>query len=83
MPARDFVTCQECPDYDLCLSCFQDSEHGHDPSHTFEAQEPETVKGDMALAALCAPGRGVRHDAICDGCDEVSLQLSPLFNSSI
>ena len=76
MPARDFVTCQECPDYDLCLSCFQDSEHGHDPAHTFEAQEPEAVKGDMAIKALCAPGRGVRHDAICDNCDEVSAEIT-------
>ncbi|EXJ59699.1 hypothetical protein A1O7_03845 [Cladophialophora yegresii CBS 114405] len=70
MPARDFVTCQECPDYDLCLSCFRDNEHGHDPSHNFKAQEPEAVKGDMAIKALCVPGRGVRHEAICDGCNQ-------------
>ena len=75
MPARDFVTCQECADYDLCLSCFHVGEHGHDPSHSFEAQDPETIKGDLAVKAL-APGRGIRHDAICDGCDEVSLLLS-------
>lgn len=70
LPAREFVTCVACPDFDLCLNCFQDGEHGHDPSHTFEPLDaldtlPTPVK------ALCAPGRGVRHDAICDGCEQV------------
>ncbi|EXJ67117.1 uncharacterized protein A1O5_09764 [Cladophialophora psammophila CBS 110553] len=70
MPAREFVTCQECPDYDLCLSCMQDGEHGHDPSHSFEARDPDALKDEPAIKALCGPGRGVRHEAICDGCDQ-------------
>ena len=72
MPAREFVTCQECPDYDLCLSCFHDNEHGHDPAHAFEAQDLEATKADPAIQTLCGPGRGIKHDAICDGCDKVS-----------
>ncbi|KAK5449573.1 hypothetical protein LTS15_008648 [Exophiala xenobiotica] len=68
MPKREFVTCQNCPDFDLCLCCFMDGEHGHHPSHTFEPQgSPEHLP---EVAALCAPGRNVRHNAICDGCDE-------------
>jgi next-to-BRCA1 protein 1 len=78
MPAREFFTCQECPDYDLCSSCFRDNDHGHDPSHSFEAQEPDAVKDDVAIKALCAPGRGVRHEAICDGCNEVSFPTTRL-----
>jgi next to BRCA1 gene 1 protein len=76
MPAKDFVTCRECPDYDLCISCFHDGEHGHNPAHSFTTQDPEASKDDPTLEYLCAPGRGVRHDAICDGCDEVSLFVS-------
>ena len=72
MPAHHFVTCLDCPDYDLCVSCFQDGEHGHDPAHAFDAQDGETIKEDPTIETLCAPGRGVRHDAICDGCDKVS-----------
>ena len=77
MSARDFVTCQECPDFDLCFSCFQDGDHGHDPAHRFEAQYPEIVESRPDIKALCAPGRNVRHDAICDGCDEVSIPPAP------
>lgn len=74
-PAREFVTCQQCSDYDLCFNCFQDDEHGHDPVHTFESRDPEALEDCDTVKAMCGAGRGVRHDAICDGCDEVSLQL--------
>ncbi|OAL38758.1 hypothetical protein AYO20_01964 [Fonsecaea nubica] len=70
MSAGECVTCQECPDYDLCFACFQDGLHGHDPSHAFEARESERVKDNVNITTLCRPGRGVRHDAICDGCDK-------------
>jgi hypothetical protein len=32
----------------------------------------------VAIKALCAPGRGVRHEAICDGCNEVSFPTTCL-----
>ncbi|KAJ9623020.1 hypothetical protein H2204_011278 [Knufia peltigerae] len=68
LPRRDFVTCQDCPDFDLCLRCFQDGEHGHDPSHAFEPQD--NTESNTEIKTLCAPGRGIRHDALCDGCDK-------------
>ncbi|KAG9770668.1 hypothetical protein KCU88_g6567, partial [Aureobasidium melanogenum] len=70
LPAREFVTCQDCPDFDLCLSCMQDELHGHDPSHKFKAQETMSYLTCPEIKELCAPGRGVRHDAICDGCEK-------------
>ncbi|KIW28618.1 uncharacterized protein PV07_08266 [Cladophialophora immunda] len=70
LSASECVTCQDCLEYALCFSCFQDGQHGHDPSHTFEARELDRVKDNLAIKALCNPGRGVRHDAICDGCDQ-------------
>lgn len=73
LPKLKFVTCQDCPDVDLCLSCFHDGQHGHDPSHTFEPQDH--TDSNAEIKSLCAPGRGIRHDALCDGCDKVSLSL--------
>lgn len=64
-----FVTCQECEDFDLCLPCHEANVHGHHPGHTFKPATPETVLSSAAQA-LCAPGRNVRHAAICDGCDK-------------
>jgi next to BRCA1 gene 1 protein len=73
MPAREFVTCQVCSDFDLCWSCFQEDYHGHDPAHGFEPRDVDTVPSDGTdFLALCAPGRDVPHAAICDGCEEVS-----------
>ncbi|KIX06866.1 uncharacterized protein Z518_04842 [Rhinocladiella mackenziei CBS 650.93] len=70
LPAHNFVTCQDCPDFDLCLACFREGEHGHDPSHAFEPQETEERMVEPVIKTLCAPGRGVRHEAICDGCEQ-------------
>jgi next-to-BRCA1 protein 1 len=74
LPAREFVTCGVCPDFDLCVSCFLDGDHGHDPSHAFEPQEASD-RVNPYIKALCAPGRNIRHDAICDGCDKVSCAV--------
>ncbi|KAL8951659.1 MAG: hypothetical protein Q9222_002387 [Ikaeria aurantiellina] len=64
-----FVTCKSCEDFDLCISCFSDSKHGHHPSHPF-APASSTTKLDSKASMLCSPGRNVRHFAICDGCDK-------------
>lgn len=74
--SREFVTCDDCPDFDLCLTCFAEGEHGHDPSHGFHETIEHSVDGE--IKALCAPGRGVHHAAICDGCDKASITLAPL-----
>ena len=66
----NFVTCAVCEDYDLCIPCHVGLKHGHHPSHSFRP-----VSGDSSLDAmaylLCAPGRHMRHFAVCDGCDNV------------
>ncbi|KAL8732188.1 MAG: hypothetical protein Q9166_002935 [cf. Caloplaca sp. 2 TL-2023] len=64
-----FVTCKSCEDFDLCIPCFTGTKHGHHPSHAFAPACPSTKLDSMATI-LCAPGRNIRHFAICDGCDK-------------
>jgi next-to-BRCA1 protein 1 len=68
-PDRNFVTCLNCEDFDLCLPCHEGNKHGHHPGHAFE---PTTGNTPLNPAAefLCAPGRNVKHAALCDGCDK-------------
>ena len=68
----NFVTCTQCDDYDLCIACHVQNRHGHHPSHAFMPASKETTL-NMLASKLLAPGRNVRHAAICDGCDKVSL----------
>ncbi|MCJ1437632.1 hypothetical protein MMC27_007019 [Xylographa pallens] len=65
----NFVTCMICDDYDLCIPCHVDLKHGHHPNHTFAPVSDEVTLDAMA-SQLCAPGRNMRHFAICDGCDK-------------
>jgi len=69
LPEKDFVTCESCEDYDLCLECHVSNKHGHHPGHIFKAATAETVLPTLA-EFLCNSGRNVRHSAICDGCDK-------------
>jgi next-to-BRCA1 protein 1 len=64
-----FVTCLDCEDYDLCIPCHEGNKHGHHPGHAFK---PTTEDAEIGTAAkfLCAPGRNVKHAALCDGCDK-------------
>lgn len=66
----NFVTCTACDDYDLCIPCHVGMKHGHHPNHAFAPVSEESTLDAMAIA-LCAPGRNMRHFAICDGCDKV------------
>jgi next-to-BRCA1 protein 1 len=68
------VTCKDCPDFDLCFLCFSCDEHGHHPGHHFEPVGNDATKITPRIVNLCGTGRGVVHQAICDGCDKVSLQ---------
>jgi next-to-BRCA1 protein 1 len=70
-----FVTCLDCPDYDLCISCHEANIHGHHPAHKFKAVGEDVVLSPLA-EFLCAPGRNTKHAALCDGCDKVSLTNS-------
>ena len=66
----NFVTCTACEDYDLCIPCHVGLKHGHHPSHNFEPASKDAAL-DILATALCAPGRNMRHWAVCDGCDKV------------
>ena len=66
------VTCEDCKDYDLCIPCLRGSDHGHDPSHQF-ARAHERLRLSDKETALLARGRNVRHEALCDNCDNVSF----------
>ncbi|GME52823.1 Zz type zinc finger domain-containing protein [Neofusicoccum parvum] len=68
-PEPNFVTCVDCEDYDLCMSCHVSSQHGHHPGHAFKPAAPGSKVGPLA-EFLCSPGRNVRHAAVCDGCDK-------------
>ena len=72
LPGSEFVTCNKCPDFDLCLACFENGEHGHHPAHKFEAVDKNLVS--TRVKSLCEPGRALIHQATCDGCDKVSCR---------
>ena len=72
LPEREFVTCTACDDFDLCLKCHIDNNHGHHPAHALKPATEETVL-PLNGAAMLAAGRNVRHNAICDGCDKKVL----------
>lgn len=68
-PEENFVTCTVCDDYDLCMGCHVELQHGHDPKHAF-APAVEDASLDPLAYALLQPGRNAGHHAICDGCDK-------------
>ncbi|KAI9784273.1 MAG: hypothetical protein M1839_002334 [Geoglossum umbratile] len=68
-PDSNFVTCNVCDDYDLCLPCHVLMKHGHHPRHDFRPATVD-VKLDGLSKALLSPGRNLQHYAICDGCDK-------------
>ncbi|RMD41000.1 hypothetical protein DV735_g4126, partial [Chaetothyriales sp. CBS 134920] len=68
LPASDFVSCNDCPDFDLCLVCFQNNEHGHHPAHVFEPVDKREGVVNPKINLLCKAGRNEFHHATCDGC---------------
>jgi next-to-BRCA1 protein 1 len=69
LPDREFVHCDTCEDFDLCLDCHYKNKHGHHPAHGFVPATKDTYVSPALTAAL-APGRDIRHNAVCDGCDK-------------
>jgi next-to-BRCA1 protein 1 len=69
LPEDQFVTCKTCEDFDLCVPCHRANKHGHHPAHGFTTATDNVYLSVNEEAAL-APGRHVRHNAICDGCDK-------------
>lgn len=80
-PESDLLTCVNCPDYDLCLSCLRDNIHGHHPGHRFEIIDDTFMSASTKLlaSAYYRPGGRQAHHAICDGCDKVWTYVVPLF----
>jgi next to BRCA1 gene 1 protein len=70
-----FVTCFDCEDFDLCLTCLRSGKHGHHPGHTLKPVLEATTLTQW-FSDTCAPGRNVYHHAICDMCDKVCFSLS-------
>ncbi|KKZ62115.1 hypothetical protein EMCG_03409 [[Emmonsia] crescens] len=67
---KELVTCQDCPDYDLCFTCLLEDRHGHHPGHSFSLIVDGEFRSKSLVMATCQPGRGRYHAAICDGCNK-------------
>jgi next to BRCA1 gene 1 protein len=65
------VTCSDCEDYDLCLTCLLKDTHGHHPGHTFALIQDGKLYLKHLVLSRCRPGRHHPHAAVCDGCDKV------------
>ncbi|KAL5334182.1 hypothetical protein BJX70DRAFT_391618 [Aspergillus crustosus] len=63
------VSCADCEDFDLCITCVLGHKHGHHPSHTFVLLGEHDSGLRNLVLSRCKPGRGYHHAAICDGCD--------------
>ncbi|KAJ9372490.1 hypothetical protein DTO282E5_2817 [Paecilomyces variotii] len=64
------VSCEDCEDYDLCLTCLLKDSHGHNPAHIFSLIREQKFCLKNLVLAKCRPGRQHAHAAICDGCDK-------------
>lgn len=65
------VSCADCEDFDLCVTCILRYKHGHNPSHTFVILGDHHAAVKPLILSRCKPGRGYPHAAICDGCESV------------
>ncbi|KAL6235118.1 hypothetical protein BDW75DRAFT_230622 [Aspergillus navahoensis] len=63
------VSCADCDDFDLCITCILGHKHGHHPSHTFVLLGDHDNSLKNLVLSRCKPGRGYHHAAICDGCE--------------
>lgn len=63
------VSCADCEDFDLCITCVLGHKHGHHPSHTFALLGDHDAGLKSLVLSRCKPGRGYNHAAICDGCE--------------
>ncbi|GAD92189.1 ZZ type zinc finger domain protein [Paecilomyces variotii No. 5] len=64
------VSCEDCEDYDLCLTCLLKDSHGHSPAHVFSLIRDQKFCLKNLVLARCRPGRQHAHAAVCDGCDK-------------
>ncbi|RHZ52523.1 ZZ type zinc finger domain protein [Aspergillus thermomutatus] len=64
------VTCTDCDDYDLCMTCLLKDAHGHHPAHRFSLLHDRDFCLKSLVQSRCSPGRRHQHAAICDGCEK-------------
>ncbi|KAH2977152.1 hypothetical protein KXW58_006055 [Aspergillus fumigatus] len=64
------VTCTDCEDYDLCITCLLKDAHGHHPAHHFSLLHDRDFCLKSLVQSRCSPGRHHQHAAICDGCEK-------------
>ncbi|KAA8645488.1 hypothetical protein EYZ11_009114 [Aspergillus tanneri] len=64
------VSCADCDDYDLCITCLLKNLHGHHPAHSFSLLHDREFCLRTMVLSRCKPGRHHQHAAICDGCDK-------------
>ncbi|PYH76045.1 ZZ type zinc finger domain protein, partial [Aspergillus uvarum CBS 121591] len=64
------VSCADCDDYDLCITCLLKDSHGHHPAHTFALVQDRLFALKSIVQSRCNPGRHHHHAAICDGCEK-------------
>lgn len=64
------VTCSDCQDYDLCVTCLLKDKHGHHPAHVFTLVQDRDFCLRSLVQSRCRPGRHFHHAAICDGCNK-------------
>ncbi|PKX91601.1 ZZ type zinc finger domain protein [Aspergillus novofumigatus IBT 16806] len=67
------VTCTDCEDYDLCMTCLLKDAHGHHPAHRFELLHDRDFCLKSLVQSRCSPGRHHQHAAICDGCEKADI----------
>ncbi|OOF98528.1 hypothetical protein ASPCADRAFT_204265 [Aspergillus carbonarius ITEM 5010] len=64
------VSCMDCDDYDLCITCLLKDTHGHHPAHTLNLIHDRQFCLKSLVQSRCKPGRHHHHAAICDGCEK-------------
>ncbi|PYH90553.1 ZZ type zinc finger domain protein [Aspergillus ellipticus CBS 707.79] len=64
------VSCVDCDDFDLCITCLLKDTHGHHPAHTFSLIHDRVFCLKSLVESRCKPGRHHHHAAICDGCEK-------------
>ncbi|RAL06350.1 ZZ type zinc finger domain protein [Aspergillus ibericus CBS 121593] len=64
------VSCLDCDDYDLCITCLLKDTHGHHPAHSFTLIHNRQFCLKSLVQSRCKPGRHHHHAAICDGCEK-------------
>ncbi|RAL06884.1 ZZ type zinc finger domain protein [Aspergillus homomorphus CBS 101889] len=67
---NQIVSCADCDDYDLCITCLLKDSHGHHPAHTFALLKDRQFALKSIVQSRCNPGRHHHHAAICDGCEK-------------